>query len=328
MKGDADFRPTASWPVLQRRAELLRRTRAFFDNRGFIEVETPILSADVVVDRHLDPFGTLLCDDPRRPEVGRRLWLQTSPEFHLKRLLAAGGEAIYQVTRAFRNGERGSRHNPEFTIVEWYRKGDDYAAGMKQLSDLCDALLGRGAAVGITYAEAFRRFAGVDPHRDSIGRLAEAARHANLSIPDSMSADDRDAWLDLLLVECVEPNLGRPQPEILYDYPPSQAALAVVRADDPPVAERFELYVDGLELANGYHELLDAAVLRQRNRENNRLRGLDGKPALPEESRLLRAMEAGLPPSTGVALGFDRIVMLASGARTIDEVIAFPIERA
>ena len=328
MTRDGDFRPTAGWPALRLRAELLKRTREFFDSRGFLEVETPILSADVVVDRHLDPFATVLCDDPRRPEVGRRLWLQTSPEFHMKRLLAAGGEAIYQITRAFRNGERGDRHNPEFTIVEWYCISDDYAAGMKRLSDLADTLLGRGAAQSITYSEAFRRYAGVDPHRDPIDELIATAKQANLDIPESMPRNDRDAWLDLLLVECVEPQLGRTRPEIMHDYPPSQAALAVVRPDDPPVAERFELYVDGLELANGYHELLDPDVLRQRNRENNRLRQLDGKPALPEESRLLDAMEAGLPRSTGVALGFDRVVMLASGAVNIDDILSFPIERA
>jgi lysyl-tRNA synthetase class 2 len=328
MTRHADFRPTADWPMLRLRAELLRKTRDFFDRRGFIEVETPILSSDVVVDRHLDPFSAVLSDDPRRPEVGRRLWLQTSPEFHMKRLLASGGGAIYQITRAFRNGERGARHNPEFTIVEWYRRGDDYAAGMRLLSELCQSLLGRGPASTITYAEALARYAHVDPHGDSIATLAAAAKGANIAVPESMQADDRDAWLDLLLVECVEPNLGKSEPQILHDYPPSQAALAVVRNEEPPVAERFELYVDGLELANGYHELLDAQVLRQRNRQNNALRQQDGKPALPEESRLLAAMEAGLPACTGVALGLDRVVMLVSGAAAIDRVIAFPIERA
>jgi lysyl-tRNA synthetase class 2 len=323
------FRPTASWRVLHLRAELLRRLREFFHARGFLEVETPILSADVVIDRHLDPFSTVLCDDPRRPEVGRRLWLQTSPEFHMKRLLAAGAPAIFQVTKVFRNAERGALHNPEFTMAEWYRPGDDMAAGMQLLSDLCDVLLARGPAEQISYAEAFRRHAGpIDPHTSSAAQLSQHCQKLGIVPPQSFSVDDRDAWLDLLLVERVQPQLGRCSPTIVYDYPAGQAALARVRNEDPPVAERFELYVDGIELANGYHELLDPAILRERNRRNNALRASDGKPQLREESLLLDAMQAGLPPCTGVALGFDRLVMLAAGASSIDEVLTFPIERA
>lgn len=323
-----DFLPTASWPNLRLRAALLRRVRSFFDSRGFLEVETPILSADVVVDRHLDPFCTTLCDDPRRPEVGRRLWLQTSPEFHMKRMLAAGAPAIYQVARVFRNAERGAWHNPEFTMVEWYRPGDDLQAGMQLLSELSEELLARGPAERISYARAFVQHVGIDPHAATGERLAAHAAHLGIAAPASLSIEDRDAWLDLLLVERVQPHLGRRAPAILYDYPASQAALARVRDTEPPVAERFELYVDGIELANGYHELLDPRVLRDRNRRSNELRALDGKPPLPEESRLLIAMQSGLPSCSGVALGFDRLAMIAAGARSIDEVLAFPIERA
>ncbi len=324
-----DFRPAASWPILHLRADLLRRLREFFHSRDFLEVETPILSADVVVDRHLDPFCTTLCDDPRRPEVGRRLWLQTSPEFHMKRLLAAGAGAIFQVTKVFRNAERGALHNPEFTMVEWYRPGDDMSAGMQLLSDLCEAMLARGPAERISYAEAFSRDARLhDPHTASAELLAEHARRLGIAAPESFAGADRDAWMDLILVERVQPHLGRSAPTIVYDYPASQAALARVREGNPPVAERFELFIDGIELANGYHELLDPEVLRQRNRLSNALRASDGKPQLPEDSRLLAAMEAGLPACTGVALGFDRLVMLAAGARSIDQVLAFPIDRA
>jgi lysyl-tRNA synthetase class 2 len=331
----SDFLPTATWPNLRLRAALLRRLREFFDARGFLEVETPVLSADVVVDRHLDPFSTVLADDPCRPDVGRRLWLQTSPEFGMKRLLAAGGEAIYQVSRVFRNSERGRLHNPEFTLVEWYRRGDDMAAGMRLLSDVCDALLQRGPAEQVSYREAFRRFAGVDPLTDS--PLQEAARQRGLSLASAHSAadraKDRDMWLDLLLVELVQPKLGIAHPTILYDFPASQAALARVRREqvetkDVDIAERFELFVSGVELANGYHELLDAAELRRRASEANAQRAANGKPALPEESRLLAAMGRGLPACSGTALGFDRLVMVAAGASHIDEVIAFPIERA
>lgn len=323
-----DFLPTASWERLKLRAALLARVRAFFEERGFLEVETPILSHDVVVDRHLDPFSTLLNLDPRRPDDGERLFLQTSPEFAMKRLLAAGGRAIYQITRAFRNGgESGRLHNPEFTIAEWYRAGDGLQEGMQLLCDLAEALLARGPAELVSYREAFEQRVGVQPHSDSMDALLAAAARYRVAVPAGLQTD-RDGLLNVLLVELVEPFLGRDRPTILYDYPASQAALARVRHEAYPVGERFELYVDGIELANGYHELLDAAVLRERNANANAQRAADGKPALPEESRLLDAMEAGLPRCAGVALGFDRVVMIAAGAQSIDEVIAFPIDRA
>lgn len=321
-----DFLPTATWDMLRLRAQLLRRIREFFDSRGFLEVDTPLLSADVVVDRHLDPFSTLLSDDPARPESGRRLWLQTSPEFAMKRLMAAGGESIYQISHAFRQHESGSRHNPEFTLVEWYRRGDQMADGIDCLSDLAEAALERGPAERIAYRDAFLQHVGCDPHTATAETLRGRAKSAGVAIPASLGPQDRDSWLELLLGELVEPHFQRPT--ILYDYPASQAALARVRNEQPPVAERFELYMAGIELANGYHELVDAEVLRRRNRENNALRIADGRPPLPEESRLLAAMDAGLPPCTGVALGFDRLVMLAAGADSIQQVLAFPIDRA
>ncbi len=321
------FLPSASLAHLRLRAELLARVRAFFAERGFLEVETPILSADVTVDRHLEPLSTILPEDPRRPEAGRRLWLQTSPEFGMKRLLAAGATAIFQITRAFRGGEIGPLHNPEFTMVEWYRVGDDMAAGMGLLSDLCVVLLGTPAAQRLSYAAAFERFAGVDPHTASIEQLSAAAQRLHVAVPAGLGSD-RDGWLNALVAECVQPQLGQSVPTILYDYPAAQAALAKVRGGTPPVAERFELFVRGVELANGYHELLDAAELRRRNNVANQARRAEGKPQLPEQSRLLQAMEAGLPACTGVALGFDRIVMLAAGAKSLAEVMAFPIDRA
>lgn len=320
----SDWRPTATWQTLKLRDRLLRTLRSFFHQRGFIEVETPLLSADVVVDRHLEPFAV---DVPRGGPCARR-WLQTSPEFAMKRLLAAGGGAMFQVTRAFRREEQGPRHNPEFTIVEWYRPGDDLSAGMRLLSDLGEALLERGPAELIRYQAAFERHAGINPHTADSAALGEIARRRGVPIPESLGDDDRDAWLDLLLVELVEPRLGRGRPAILYDYPASQAALARVRPGPPAVAERFELYVDGLELANGYHELLDASVLRARNRENNAYRLAHGGDALPEESRLLAAMEAGLPDCAGVALGFDRVCLLAAGAADLSQVMPFPFDRA
>jgi elongation factor P--(R)-beta-lysine ligase len=313
-----DFLPTASLEMLRRRAELLAQVRDFFAQRGFLEVETPLLSHDTVVDRHLDPLAVTLFSDPRQPEKGERLWLQTSPEFGMKRLLAAGATAIYQITRAFRGGEIGALHNPEFTMVEWYCVGDDYAAGMQLLGDLADKILGLGQPERVTYRDAFLRYAQLDP----FGELPEPSK---LGLP---SGADRDMVLDYLLTTRVDPHLGRERPAILYDYPASQAALARVRDENPPVAERFELYLGGIELANGYHELLDTDILRQRNRANNQLRTADRKYLLPEESRLLAAMQHGLPACCGCALGFDRLVMVATGAASIQDVMAFPIDRA
>ena len=300
------FLPSASLEMLRRRADLLKAVRAFFDGRGFWEVETPVLSRDTVIDRHLDPLAVTLWKDPREPERGTRLWLQTSPEFGMKRLLSAGATAIYQVSKAFRGGEVGPLHNPEFTMLEWYRVGDGYLEGMQLLDDLAGATLGRGACERLTYRDAFLQFAKVDPQAAGADEFA----------------------LDDVLTARVQPQLGRGAPTILYDFPADQAALAQVRSGANPAAERFELFVDGVELANGYHELLDANVLRERNERNNALRIADGKYPLPVESRLRDAMDAGLPPCAGCALGFDRLVMVAAGAQSLAEVMAFPIDRA
>ena len=325
---DLNFRPTASWEMLRLRARILKGVRDFFDSRGFLEVETPILSADIVVDRHLDPFGTVLADDPRRPDMGQGFWLQTSPEFHMKRLMASGGEAIYQISRVFRNGEIGRLHNPEFTMVEWYRRGDDLNAGMGLLSDLTVACLGSQPAEQKTYADVFREQFGADALSAEPMQLRRLAASNNIPYPESLAADDRDAWLELLWTERVERNLGVHRPTIIYGYPASQAALARISSDDPRTAERFELYVHGIEVANGYHELLDANVLLERNARANQQRVADGKPPLPEHSRLIDAMRSGLPACTGVALGFDRLVMIAAGAKSLVDVIPFPIDRA
>lgn len=312
--------PTATWAALQQRAAILRRLREFFQAREFVEVETPLLSEDTVVDRHLEPWPV-----PSPSGGNSRAWLQTSPEFGMKRLLCAGADRIYQVTRAFRVGERGKLHNPEFTIVEWYRLGDDMAAGMRLLGELATELLSTSPAVEMSYGAAFEEFVGINPHRATVDTLQACAReHGIVS-----ASGDKDDWLNLLLAELVEPQLGQSQPLILYDYPASQAALARIRDEEPPVAERFELYFRGIELANGYHELCDPGALRRRNEHTNALRAQDGKEPLPVESRMLAAMEnPGLPACSGVALGFDRLVMLALEANSLDEVMPFPIERA
>ncbi|MGQ9607058.1 MAG: EF-P lysine aminoacylase EpmA [Thermogutta sp.] len=324
------FHPSASWEVLRLRAELLRRIRGFFDQRGFLEVETPLLSADTVVDRHLDPFSVEIAGGGNlaATAAGQPRWLQTSPEFAMKRLLASGGKAIYQITRAFRQGEVGPLHNPEFTIVEWYRVGDNMAAGIGLLGELVVELLECPPPAAVTYRDVFLEHLSLDPLTADAAELERAARSRLPSVPESFAADDRDGWLDLLLSECIQPRLGRGRPVVVCDYPVSQAALAMVRPTDPPVAARFELFAEGLELANGYLELLDADVLRDRIRSANQWRLRDGKAVLPETNRLLAAMEAGLPRCVGVALGFDRVVMLRAGKNNIRQVMAFPFDIA
>lgn len=222
--------PSATIADLRKRAELLGALRRFFSERGFWEVETPLLSADTVVDRHIEPI------EVRVPMGGGdgRFWLQTSPEFGMKRLLAAGAQAIYQVTRAFRAEERGERHNPEFTMVEWYRVGDDGERARILLGELASTLLGMPEAEQLSYAAAFERQLGIDPHRAAPAELVALCERQGIAVPAGLGADDRDSWLDLLRVERVEPTLGADRPCVLYDFPAGQAALARIRAGDPP----------------------------------------------------------------------------------------------
>lgn len=343
-----DWRPTASLAILQLRARVLQVARDFFHARGYWEVETPILSHDVILDAFLDPFTTGWRPDPTSREIASELFLQTSPEFGMKRLLAAGATAIYQVARVMRNGELGRLHNPEFTMLEWYRVGDTHREQMRLVEELVRAVFehvsreddamssGRGTDLRlvsepfewITYDAAFERYAGTRVLELGIDRLRKLAEEHDVSASLSFHAEDRDSWLNLLLAELVEPHLGRDRPQFVYDYPASQAALARTRNESPPVAERFELYIDGIEVCNGYHELTDPCELRRRMSEQAASRAAHGYPPLPPNERLLATMEAGLPPCAGVALGFDRLLMLATGAGSVRDVIAFPFDRA
>lgn len=303
--------PGASKEVLARRGEMLRSLRQFFYDYDFVEVETPLLSGEVIPELHIEP-----------PRSGNQ-YLQASPELHMKQLVANGMPAIFQVTRSFRGDELGRLHNPEFTIVEWYRVGDDMLAGMQLLDKLCQSLLGTVEAKRTSYGEAFLTHVGLCPHASTPEQLASRTNELNLKVANNFRSDERDEWLNLLLSFCVEPNLGTDQPEILFDYPASQAALAKTASNEQgiEVAKRFELYWQGIELANGYDELTDAAELRRRLGLVNKQRV---ETALPLPESLLDAMEAGLPACAGCALGFDRLVMLACGADAISQVIAFP----
>lgn len=321
-----EWRPSAGLEVLRARAQMLAQVRAFFAAREVLEVETPALCNAGVTDPHLaNPVTTCLLPGDHEP---RRLYLQTSPEYAMKRLLAAGSGAIYQIGKAFRGDEAGRYHNPEFTLVEWYRPGLDYADIMAETAALLEAVTGRLAAVErVSYAEAFRRHAGVDPLRAPLQDIVDRASSAGIHIDDAERLG-RDEWLDLLLSHLVAPRLGRDGPAFLTEFPASQAALARVVPGEPPVAERFEVFIDGIEIANGFHELTDAAEQRRRFAEDNRRRDRAGLPRMPIDERLLAALQAGLPECSGVALGFDRLVMIALGLPTLRSAIAFPTDLA
>ena len=344
---NAEFLPSASLARLQQRAQLATVIRTYFQECGYWEVETPILSTGIILDAWLEPFVADYLSDPQRWAAGGEpRYLQTSPEAHMKRLLAAGAEAIFQFSRVFRNGESGRRHNPEFTMLEWYRVGDDHRRQMDFTEQLVRTAWQASSAwqnestavinVGepferLAYDDAFERYAGQRVLDRPTAEIRQMAVRHQLVPPAGLADDDRDGWLNYLLAELIEPNLGRDRPTFLCDYPASQAALANLapsRPGGPLIAERFELYLHGVELCNGYHELTDPAALRQRTEQQAALRAEAGFRPLPGPGRLLQAMDAGLPASSGVALGFDRLVMLAFGAASLSEVIAFPFERA
>lgn len=320
-----EWRPTASLENLRLRARVLAAIRAFFSERGVLEVETPILSSTTVTDPHLHSFTTCYTG-PGAPQ-GRTLCLQTSPEFAMKRLLAAGSGPIYQLGKVFRNEEAGRRHNPEFTLLEWYRPEFDLAALMSEVETLVSLLIGAPRAERLSYADAFDRHAGINPHAATVAELKDCALIQNISEPPGLDDSDRDGWLDLLLTHVIEPQLGIGRPTFIVDYPPSQAALARVRPGNPAVAERFELYINGIELANGYHELGDAGEQRRRFDVDRAKRHAAGLPDILSDERLLAALQHGLPDCCGVALGVDRLLMIAVKSQTIDEVMAFPVCR-
>jgi elongation factor P--(R)-beta-lysine ligase len=320
--------------MLRARARLLALLRQFFDSRDFVEVETPLLSRDVVVDRHLDPFFVKLYSDPAAPDSGPSYFTQTSPEFAMKRLLAAGElPAIYQICKAFRAGEKGDLHNPEFTMLEWYRVGDDYERGMNLLAELAAHVWSSWtekptSVERTTYGRLFQSATGLNPHTAPTEDLIAWSLRQSIA-PPALNSIDRDSWLDWISSQFAETRLDANAPTIVYDFPASKAALAQVSEENgAPVARRFELYCGGLELANGYHELLDAEILVNRAKLANQERVRDGKRALPDSSRLVEAMRAGLPPCAGTALGVDRLLMALVGAKNIAEVVAFPVDRA
>jgi len=320
---ETDWRPGAAMDNLRGRARMLAQVRDFFARHEVMEVDTQLMSHCAVSDPFIDSIEVAYA--PLPGQTSHTLYLQTSPEYAMKRLLAAGSGAIYQLGKVFRNGECGARHNPEFTMLEWYRPGFSAEQLMDEVEALVAAVIPGFGARRLSYRELFLRELGIDPHRAGVGELRELCRrHVDAPFED----ESRDTWLNLLMSHVIEPRLI--EPLFVYAFPASQAALAEVVEDETgtPVATRFELFVRGIELANGYRELTDAREQRRRLELDQKKRAELALPQRPLEMRLVAALEAGLPACAGVALGFDRLVMLALGAERIDRVIPFAFERA
>ncbi len=317
----ADWRPTAPHGVLRARAAMLARIRAHFAATGVLEVETPTLSRAAVTDVHLASV-------PAEVAGLGRMYLHTSPEFAMKRLLAAGIGDCYQVCRVYRDGESGRWHNPEFTMVEWYRVGLGAEALMDDVEALVRAALAPHRELApferVTYRDALRRHGGVDPLAAPLEAITAALARHGVEAPPAQ----RDELLDLLVSAVGGPALGQATATFVCDYPASQAALACLKPSDPAVAERFELYLDGVELANGFHELADAREQRVRFEADLAERARRGLPSPAVDERFLAALAAGIPDCSGVALGFDRLVMAALGLESLAVAMAFPVERA
>ena len=303
--------------LLTRRSRVRATLRELFDSRGFVEVDTPVLSAEVLPEAHIDPIPVAV-DGPTHPVH----WLQASPEALMKRLLSAGSGAIYQFARSFRAGERGPRHDVEFVLLEWYAPGATLDTTARLLESLCAITLGTSGIERIDCSQAFTDHAGVDLLTAGINdwraagqRLGVAAAHGH--------ADSIDSWFELVLSEVVSPRLGRGRPTMLEAWPASQAAFARLDPADARCARRFELFVEGVELANGWEEETGRRPLAERIAAANAVRAADGRPVLPVPQKLLAAHGPSMPQGVGAALGFDRLVMLATGADTIDAARPF-----
>ena len=325
---DDDWRPRATRARLVQRAALLAHAREFFAARGVLEVDTPLVVNAPVSDVHIHCASVQLAPLAGAPHAPPH-YLHTSPEYAMKRLLAAGSGDIYQICHVVRGLECSPLHNPEFTLIEWYRTGFTLEALMDEVEALVRSLLGAVASgragERLSYREVFSRELGLDALSASVAQLQEAAQPLGFRGDAHTS---RDTWLELLMGSRIGPRLGGNALTFVYGYPASQAALARLDARDPRTALRFELYCDGIELANGFHELAAAAEQRARFARDNAERHRRGLPVAAPDERLLAALEAGLPDCAGVALGFDRTLMLASGAAEIEEVLAFPTRRA
>lgn len=318
--------PTCSAALLHRRAELYQTIRDFFAQRAVLEVDTPILSNAASCDLNLDSFSTQLTNDALNQ---RLLYLQTSPEFSMKRLIASGSGCIYQIAKSFRQAESGRFHNPEFTLLEWYRMGFSLADLMQEMLELLSLCFNQNlASITLTYASLFKQQTGINPHETSLTQLLAYAAEQGNPEAAQICGDSLANALDYVFSQYIQPRL---KPELLYfvtDYPACMAMLAKLSEDQPITAKRFEVYFNHLELANGYEELSDAKLQQQRFQQELAEREKYGASQVPMDKNLVAALQHGLPACAGVALGLDRLLMLMTGQNAIDQVLSFPVERA
>ncbi|MDH5425202.1 MAG: EF-P lysine aminoacylase EpmA [Gammaproteobacteria bacterium] len=317
------WQSVASLEVMQKRARMLQSIRAFFAERDVLEVDTPSISAAAVTDRHIESFATTM--------QAQMFYLHTSPEYPMKRLLASAYPSIYQICKVYRREEQSIYHNPEFSMLEWYRLGFDYKQLMQEVSTLLAMLsaesLLKTQIQTVSYQQAFLQTVDIDPLNTSVENCRACCSRLQIEIPQGMAGDNLDEWLDWILTQAVAPAFNKNGFTVLYDYPASQCALASISADGR-VAERFEIFYGELELANGFNELTDGAEQRKRFESDNKKRQLAGLDAMPVDENFLQALEAGFPKCAGVAIGLDRLLMVLTGKSTISEVLAFPFDRA
>ena len=324
-----NWQATLTWQNAQKRAAVLQQIRQFFAERKVVEVETPALSQGTVTDVYLDAFTckyNFLADSPA--DQSAELYLQTSPEFHMKRLLASGYGCIFQIAKAFRHEESGRNHNPEFTMLEWYRIGFDQFDLMHEVADLLKLVLEGNKALFSSYQDIFINTVSVDPLATTFAELVGVLNKHDKSADWIVEMNDPDLLLQFIFTEIIEPTIGIDQPQFIYDFPIAQASLAKRSSDDPRVAQRFECYFKGIELVNGFNELTDANEQVARFEEDNAKRAAQGLPIKPIDKNFIAALQHGLPQCSGLALGIDRLVMLALDIKEISEVQSFSIERA
>lgn len=315
------WRPSASLGQLKTRAAILQQVRAFFAARQVMEVETPLMCHTSVTDPYIQSIKALLNKDG----CEQRYYLQTSPEYAMKRILSAGSGPIYQICKAFRQDEIGRYHNPEFTILEWYQLHFDHHDLMDEVDDFLQIILKVDKAERFTYQALFLNYLQIDPYSADIETLKACAKLNNIEVQGEIT--DRDTWLMLLMSHVIEPQIGEKVPCFIYDFPASQASLARIQPGNPEVASRFEVYFRGIELANGFHELQNEAEQRARFNNNLLLREQMNLPLLPLDENFLNALSHGLPDCAGVAMGIDRLVMLATQSAELSDTLSFDFKR-
>lgn len=324
-----NWQPTLSWEDAKKKALILRQIRSFFDARDVIEVETPVLGQSTVTDIHLDAFTTEFTFLNTAPKSSSStLFLQTSPEYCMKRLLASGYQSIYQLSKAFRHEPKGRFHNPEFTLLEWYRLGFKQIDLINEVALLLISVLQCKQPKICSYQALFIEHTGIDPLDTELAELKTYIAHKN-KMSDWLDAENnQDTLLQFILSEVIEPVIGINEPIFIMNFPASQASLAKISDADHRVAERFECYFKGIELVNGFCELTDAAEQLKRFEQDNINRKAAGEAIKAIDPLFISALEAGMPQCSGVAMGIDRLLMLALDKRSIDEVITFAVDRA